>query len=550
MLFNVYEKNMKKLNNLINITTLLIINTLLICPGLFAQNILTEANQSRHMLSPIVHISNQIIQQGFDLNNLQLPLITPTLPNIESYSLEQLSKQIILQCESNNFSLLKINWQKKHTYYQQFIKETAAINSAINQLIKSKDISGKMNYSLFLEQACKARIDMLEHYQAPLSEKGRKSMLFISHSLKTIGILKLLMNPPAKWFKPLFNDKRKQALLKECVPPLTGSGIYDPSMATPRIIATWGCSTQCDHCDGATVIEIESFPWIWIKETQTLTPKHISRINLEPFHNDYFRDYYDFVYDKDASYIYALLSIKSASSSGFSPGTVGERALKRILRDSKVQTFQISFAPSVWMRSIIQKYGVQEYISYLKNIESIFHNAEKYNLLQYAIFNFQRIDDPSKDIEQIIKFCEKTGRAITDTTTHVIGRYYQLESKGEIDPFDTKSELYRFSPFANNKDVKNTHFIFSDYNRYFLLPDGQLIRGTHPNKKTIMRNYKQIAGVESIGQRKVSCLMCGQLDCAGKISKNCIGRKQYFSNLNLSATGGFSKAYLLFQSSI
>jgi len=157
---------------------------------------------------------------------------------------------------------------------------------------------------------------------------------------------------------------------------------------------------------------------------------------------------------------------------------------------------------------------------------------------------FLHLDKIGVETGQTVKQGEIIG------SIHVSGRYTQLERNGEIYPFDTKSKLYRFSPLAKNKEVKNTHFLFSDLNKYFLLPDGQLIRGIYPDEKTIMRRYKQIEDLKSISKRKVACLMCQKIDCAGNQNKNCMGRKQYFKNLGLSSTGGFSKTYLLYKSSI
>ncbi len=511
----------------------------------------------KHTLSPAISINQENIKNIIgNLKDTPVKINTfsekanPFSVRLKQLRLDELSDIIIERCQRNDFSLLKLDWDKNHYDYQQFIKEAAAINTAINHLIFSEDVSEDMDYALFLEKAVNARIEMMKKYQAPLSEKGLKSIFFISRANSTIELLRLLMNPPKEWFEPLFDHKRKEVLLRECVPPLLDSGTYDPTMDTPRIVATWGCSTQCDHCDGAAVIEIKSFPWIWIQESQALTPKYISRINLAPYHNDHFRDYYDIVYDKDASHIYKLLNREITSTSGFAPGSVGERALKRVLKNDKMGLFQISIAPSAWMRSVIQKHGVEGYLNYLKNIENMFYNAGVSSLLQYAIFNFHRIDDPPELITQIIKFCQAFNKSTSNGSIHVSGRYVQLESNGEINSINTKNNLNRISDYPDEQDKRTAHFLFADLKKYFLLPDGQLIRGTNPNESTLMRNYQFIPGLESIGRRKINCLMCQSPNCNGKPNTNCIGRSKVFKYLGLSASGGFKNTYLEIENSI
>lgn len=538
---------MKRYGSFIHLAIFTLISILFFAGISLASDI---SNQSRNMLSPFLHINNAVIQHSFNRTVPKLPLISLSTKDMEAYSLDELTEQIITQCKSGNFSLLILNWGKKHLDYQQFIKEAAAVNCAIKHFLSAKDASKAIDPEIFIEKAINLRIEMIEKYQAALSEKGLESIFFIEHALKTAGILKVLMDPPADWFEPLLDDERKKALLRKCVRPLVNSEIYDPSMDTPRIVATWGCSTQCDHCDGAAVIEIESFPWIWAEESQTLTPRHISRINLASYHNDHFRDYYDIIYDKDASHLYELLNRDITSTSGFAIGSVGERALKRILKKDKMGLFQISFAPSAWMRSVIKKQGVQGYIKYLKNIETLFSNAGASDLFQYAIFNFIRIDDPPDYIAKIIEFCSISNRNDISGKIHVSGRYAQFEATGEIDSSRTKSELNRLSDYPNEQDKRNTHFLFDDLDKYFLLPDGQLIRGIEPDENTLMRSYETIQGVESIGRRKISCLMCQNPACNGSQNSNCIGRSNVFKYHGLSKSGGFQKKPLLIEQAI
>ena len=56
------------------------------------------------------------------------------------------------------------------------------------------------------------------------------------------------------------------------------------------------------------------------------------------------------------------------------------------------------------MRSVITKHGVDEYLSCLRNIESISRKAGNDPSLQYALFDFHRVDGPPEIIEKIIDF--------------------------------------------------------------------------------------------------------------------------------------------------
>ncbi len=133
---------------------------------------------------------------------------------------------------------------------------------------------------------------------------------------------------------------------------------------------------------------------------------------------------------------------------------------------------------------------------------------------------------------------------------HIGGCYAQLASRGKIDSSETKSGLKRLANYPDDKTRKKSHLLFDDLDKYFLLPDGQLIRGTEPNESTLMRNYYTIPGIKSIGQRKISCIMCQSPTCDGKPNSNCIERIKVFEYHGLSKSGGFKNQPLKIEQSI
>ncbi|MCG2710823.1 MAG: hypothetical protein L6416_00580, partial [Candidatus Omnitrophica bacterium] len=415
----------------------------------------------KHTLSPAVSINQPYIKAIIgNLKNTNITIntlarkATPLFIKPESLGLDERSDLIIKRCLRNDFSLLMLNWNKKHYDYPQFIKEAAAVNQALLYLIYAESPHPGMDYTLFMKKAISIRIEMIMRYQAPLSEKGAKRINFIKRSSADLNLLQKVMKPPKEWFVPLFDAQRAKVLFAECNPPLEDNGIYNPAPFTPRIITTWGCSTQCDHCDGGSVIEVTSFPWIWMEESQTLSPRYISKIKQEPNINDYFRDYYDFVYDKDASDVIMFMGHKLISTSGFAPGSVGERALKKLLTKNHIKAFQVSVAPSAWMRSVIHKSGVQEYIDYLSHIKSIIKNynrlnADKYEKLTFvfAVFDFTRIDDDPEIFRKIFDFCYRENNAKINSTIWEIGNFNRINKAGII---DSDNVLSRTSALRND----------------------------------------------------------------------------------------------------
>lgn len=536
---------MKKTNSFIKITIFTIVYTLLFANISFADDIFHQAKGINTRLSPILHINNQALQLGFNKLKPRLPLNSPSLKTLESYSLNDLTTQILTQCKSGNFSLLGVNWEKKHLDYQQFIKEAAAINTAINHFIASVDTSHAINSDLFIEKAINTRIEMIEKYQAPLSKKGLESIKAVNLAEKTADILKLLMNPPKEWFIPLFDEQRRAVLSAKCNAPLKNNAIYNPAPFTPSLVATWGCSTQCDHCDGGSVIEVTSFPWNWVEESQTVSPRYISRITHEPNLNGYFKDYYDLVYDKDASDIIMLTGYKFISTAAFAPGSVGERALRKTLQLNHIKAFQVSIAPSAWMRSIIQKSGIKEFIDHLKHIKSM---VTEYNITSdyrygkltfvFALYDFARIDDDSGILREIFDYCYSENASPENVTIWRNGNFNRLLNAGLIDIKNMKSPSIAFREHFQDESLKD--FIAKDVSSTALFPDGQVARVFTGSKKSLNRSYKTIPGLEPIGKEEINCWYCNKLDCPGNRANNCTGKSNVFKYHGLSENGGFN----------
>jgi len=531
-----------------------------ICSGnifLPAADSLAFSNTEKYTLSPAISINLPDIRSA--INSLsKTPAVSSKIileqHKLEELGLDELSDFIIKQCIKNDFSLLKLNWHKKHLDYQQFIKEAAALNQALSYLISSADIPSGMDFNLFRKQAMLIRIEMIEHYQAPLSETGAAALDQIKKSLLTRDILQKLMRPPSEWFIPLFDKNRLKVLEAECNPPLLTKGVYNPAPYAPCIVATWGCSTQCDHCDGGSVIEVTSFPWVWIEKSQskTITPRHISRIKLEYNLNDYFRDYYDFVYDRDASDVIQLFQAKFALTSGFAPGSVGERALKKAL--PYLGLFHVSIAPSAWMRGIIKKKGVKGYLNYLINIKTIVENympedgTYKKRLFKFEIFDFNRITDNADMFREIFDFGYKENGLKSPRNIWVNGNFYRLVSAGLINPEKMQSPVIFFKKDASEEDLKG--FLNGDVANTALFPDGQAARVSKESKEELNRSYETITGLGPIGRRKIACWYCDNIACEGKKGVKCTGRAKIFKRRGLSENGGFTNSFLIIGQSI
>ncbi|NQT10913.1 MAG: hypothetical protein HQ573_07070, partial [Desulfobacteraceae bacterium] len=439
----------------------------------------------------------------------------------QSLPLEEMARWKIKECKRGNYSALYLDWSKQIFEYQEFIKEAAATNAAINEpLSHDENPQEFVDYLSFIKAAIKARIDMIDHYQVPLSKMGKRQTKLIEKQHNKADIetqianLNALIKPPSDWFIPLFEGKRKEdykLLFRDQKAPA---------------IATWGCSTQCDHCDGATTIRVSPFPWIWLEQLEFILRKSSVRFNfVQLFRGDYFRDYYDFVYDKDSSNILELSPVGEVYTSGFERGSVAERSFLKALEKGSATSLCLSIAPSAWMRRL----GIEKYA---ENIAHILELAQKNRLpSKYKVFLFRRINDPTnlcQDIVEILK-SKKMDYPIKFRNGSIenCGRFWQLGEKGLFYPsgrIDAADKLL-------NEDIDESV-------KYFILPDGQAIRGIKPKEGIMLRRYETVEGLGPIAKDPIECFNCA-LECAG-LENRCPGRKEVFKHWwRLSGYGGF-----------
>ena len=332
-----------------------------------------------------------------------------------------------------------------------------------------------------------------------------------------IANLNALIEPASDWFIPLFEGRRKEDYK-----------LSFRNQGAPAI-ATWGCSTQCDHCDGATTIRVSPFPWIWLEQLEFILRKSSVRFNfVQLFRGDYFRDYYDFVYDKDSSNILKLSPVGEVHTSGFERGSVAERAfIKALKRGGVVVSLTLSIAPNAWMRRL----GIKKYAEHIAHIIKL---AQE-NLLpsKYKVFLFRRISDPTNLCQDILEVLESKKMLylieFEKKSIKNCGRFWQLGEKGLFYP----SGRIEAGDKLSNEDIDK-------FVKYSILPDGQAIRGIKPKEGIMLRRYETVEGLGPIAKEPIECFNC-DLDCAG-VKNKCPGRKELFRHWGLSAYAGFAQS--------
>ncbi|MDD5747262.1 MAG: hypothetical protein PHO30_08375, partial [Candidatus Omnitrophica bacterium] len=309
-------------------------------------------------LSPAININSPFIQNSLSVIAQDPQKLDDCGLGLEELSLAERSRLIVARCENGDYRLLSVDFEKRKFDYQQHIKEVAAINDALNRIIGEKSgLRGFKDKSGFLKAAIATRLSIIENYSVHLSEYGNvmfnqiKSGIAMSGDDELLVALERLCDPSREWFSGMLSDKAAAAIFE----------------TSPDIILTWGCSTQCDHCNGASIIRITSFPWPWIEELS----RQFEDLSVMLFRNDFFRDYYDPVFHKDAYDVMEKFYITELNTSGFAPGSVAENALKR--SKDRFGIVKISIAPSAWMRKI----GTENYIRYLLNVINLAEGARK-----------------------------------------------------------------------------------------------------------------------------------------------------------------------------
>lgn len=423
-----------------------------------------------------------------------------------SLSLEELTDMIIKRCKSGDYSSLRLNWNDYIYEYQEFIKHAAAINAAIKELLYCDSVT-----SDFYTVAIQVKIDMIEHYQAPLSAVGISAIESIKQcttNSKLKNNLITLIDPPHSWFAPFFNKTRKGVLDREYSTRPVNAFTF------PKIVGTWGCSTQCDHCDGGSLIRVTSFPWSWLSQIHSAKTETFT---FSKDKNDIVRDYYDFVFDKDAGDFITELcpNTVSITISGFEKGSVGERALKKImplLKKANPTGFQlvVSIAPSGWMRRIKDKY-----IEHILHIEELAGNNGM--SIRFDFYPFKRIGDSIDLVMASLK--SRLRSAMSSPPMQACGRFKQLLGQFDVLPGNSEQAWMQ-------REDKGT---------FFYLPDGSLVRGIGQDEDDLYRAYEVVEDFGHIGRSAIRCWSCS-VYCRG--NNGCLGRTEFFKRWGLSPTGG------------
>jgi len=529
----------------------------------FAENVGGDSVQTyaSNMLSPRLLLNHALIQDILLLDHIRpefQAMISPSYADREklnSLGLKERVQLIVQECQQGNHHLLGLDFELKHTDYQQFILEAAALNEALLTLVNQKSSDMIPNQRAFIQKAIDLRLQMIDHYQAPLSVTGSNVIKNITSAEPSFDALHQLMNPKTDWFIPLFDQQRLEVLERECNPPLDIPGEYNPKPFTPHLLATWGCSTQCDHCDGSSVIDIQSCPWSWVMDTRdrAVSPRRISRIQLELNQNDPFRDYYDFVFHKDAGDLYSFLNMDIVQTSGFAPGSVGEQALKKLLKISPPRIVQISVAPSAWMRRIIQNKGPQIFIDYLRNIQEITDKQKHIRPdnaphFRFAPFEFYRPDDYVRSMSQVFEYARWYNEGRVPLELSVNGRTALLKTAGFLGFTARNIRLNELREGAT--DEQHQGFLVDNIAAVCLFPDGRVARVEISQRNRLFRTYRTIPGLDAIGNFSIQCMYCDSLTCYGKKDMRCRGRSQIFTLQGLSPSGGYSHNRRLLEQSI
>lgn len=274
-----------------------------------------------------------------------------------------------------------------------------------------------------------ARLEAFKSYMAPLSEKGI-AMLAKAHAVERKEeatedeireALKLLYNPEAEWFKPCFDrpTRKEKALIKNC----------------SIINFTWGCSMQCDYCF-ANAPKVSIMPWPWIKEISGLLDKSYNGIIM----SDPLRDYYDPIFDRTFADICDICSIPFIPTSGFEPGSFGERAAREIhARHPEMKAVFCVNVVSGWIRRV----GKDRYVECMKYGSGIF--GDEADFITYGTMRKDEKVNSLEVIEQITGEKDQfhgavcTGRLLRLDPSRYIG----LEYGGGM--FDFKN-AYQFMP--------------------------------------------------------------------------------------------------------
>ncbi|MFH1867972.1 MAG: hypothetical protein ABH843_03275 [Candidatus Omnitrophota bacterium] len=311
-----------------------------------------------------------------------------------------------------------IDWVKRlnQQQYDKLIQIIAANARA------SKEVMPNLRKVILL-YLLKARVEQYENYIAPLSKKGR----YVLH--KTGGVLglenpsnkairealKILFKPKRSWFVKCFDNptKEEMALLQKA-----------------GIEFTWGCANQCDYCFVNQPAKTWSIPWLWAIELREYKQAKKSR-RIASIHADPLRDYYDPIFDKTSADLAVLYNLGQFDTTGFEPGSVGERAVREMKeRNLNVRYGLCINVVNTWIRNV----GQEKYIRYMQYTKELLGN-DNITWNQYETIRKGDGFDPREVIRKIKGEFEMLGPAVTaGRLVHIdSSRYFLIEyAKGQF----------------------------------------------------------------------------------------------------------------------
>ncbi|MCX5712701.1 MAG: hypothetical protein NTY47_06530, partial [Candidatus Omnitrophica bacterium] len=351
-------------------------------------------------------------------------------------TIDDIAAETLDRCKAGDYSALALDWNLLIWDYQKFITYACGLNTAMKAMLEIP-----ANFSPEAIQAAIAlRIDMIQHYDAPLTREGEKAL--------KIATFAQLMDPPETWFVSFVgeeNDPRRNNLNKVFL-----------GKDNITVLLTSGCSTQCDHCSEANCIMVRSMPWIWFMQLQQGALAQTLKFNVMT-RTDVVKDYYDLIYDKDAG---DMKFITKWTSSGFAPGSVGARASRKIAYNCT-----ISLAANIWMRNL----GCYRYLEAIRQIKKSIKLAD----LDYC--SFYRKGDPKwLRVIEFEEFFSLNDVGLNPQFVNCEGRAFQLTQTGiELEGLRSTIE-----------------FVSEDEMRLIILPNGSVIRGLELTKEARTKWFK------------------------------------------------------------
>lgn len=345
-------------------------------------------------------------------NPLSSQLITSGLSKLHKLGIVKISKT----GDERRYEL--IDWVKRLDQHQyDMLVQIIASNQHA-----SEEVMPKLR-KIILLYLLKARVEQYENYIAPLSEKGR---YILQKAGGVLGLenpsnkaikeaLKTLYKPKRSWFVKCFESptKKETALLKKV--------IYEFS---------WGCTTQCDYCFVNQPAKTWSMPWPWVIELTKYKSARKSG-SVASIHADPLREYYDPIFDKTAADLAIVYNYRKFDTTGFEPGSVGERAA----REMKDRNLNVRYGICInvvnsWIRNV----GQEKYIRYMQYTRDVL-GSENITWNDYNTTRKGDGFDPKEVIRRIRGEFDISGPAVTaGRLVHIdSSRYFMLEyAKGQF----------------------------------------------------------------------------------------------------------------------